>query len=189
MLQIAGLQEWVRERLCSAAGPINHILIEHWMLFQATWQIGMALVTPHSNTRSASFSFTSFIESPGNTHSLSLLLVLTDFSACWMFRCPLTSLINTLLITQQKPAVNLKIPFSIPVKRCPWAVWLCTTRAVLHGSCDTVPGEQKWQQMSQEMPPSLPRVNLGSSYTVTTRGSYWHVTSRAFLNLSLKIRH
>lgn len=93
--------------------------------------------------------------------------------------------INTLLITQQKPAMNLKIPFSIPVRRSLWALWLCTTRAVLHGSCDTAPGEQKWQQMSQEMPPSLPRINLGSSYTVTTRGSYWHVTSRVFKDKTL----
>lgn len=160
------------------------------MLFQAAWQIGMALVTPHSNTCSASFSFTSFINSPGNTHKplspgcphrfLSLLDVQVSSHPP----------INTLLISQQKPALNLKIPFSLPVKRWPWAVWLCTTRAVLHRSCDTAPGEQKWQQMSQEMsqevPPSFPRVNLGSSYTVTTRGSYWHVTSGVFFNLPLK---
>lgn len=108
------------ERLCSTAGPINHILIEHWMLFQAAWQIGMALVTPHSNTCSASFSFTSFIKSPGNTHKpLSPGCPHRFFSACWMFRCPLIPPINTLLISQQKPALNLKIPFSVPVKRSP----------------------------------------------------------------------
>lgn len=148
------------------------------MLFQAAWQIGMALVTPHSNPCSASFSFTSFIKSPGNTHKPLSAACPHRFLSLLDVQVPSNPPINTLLISQQKPAVNLKIPFTIPgnfkipfstpVKRWLWAVWLCST-------CDTAPGEQKWQQMSQEMPPSLPRVNLGSSYTVTTRGSYWHV--------------
>lgn len=102
----------------------------------------MALVTPHSNTCSASFSFTSFIKSPGNTHKplppgrphrfLSLLDV----------QVPSNPLINTLLLSQQKPALNLKIPFSIPEKKIPLALWLCTTRDVLPESPDSAPGEQ-----------------------------------------------
>lgn len=107
------------------------------MLFQAAWQIGMALVTPHSNPCSASFSFTSFITSPGDTHKPLSPGCPHRFLSLLDIQVPSHPPINTLLMSQHKPAVNFKIPFSIPVKRWPWAVWLCTARAVLHGSCDT----------------------------------------------------
>ena len=146
--------------------------------FQCVWQSGTASVTPRSSVCSASFSFTSFITSPGNTQRPLLLAVLAALCLPDV-QVPSPPPINTRLISQQKPAANLQIPFYTPVKQSPSAVWLCPTRAVLHWSCALrALGEHKWQQMSQDVPDALTKFNLAYTYMVTTRRSCWHRLSR-----------